>query len=443
VSFVNPYTMWLETRHPLPVKTAVEGLQGLSLGPTPVSSRTPSRTDSEGLPPLPIARPASSLAHPSPLKFAPGLVREDVSAIEPPRRSKSHSPSLFQFEVPGSVALRPPKSSATLLGVSSSSILRRDDKKRHGSFKIWHRNASEELQEAYNAIYGLPLYGSVVFIGRVPAPEEKSSDSDRDESEFHVRSARRIPGAVTRIVKRFEGSAHYACELGPGIRVDLGSAGKDDGDFSSILINGVEKCENRRGINVVILEPDGRFSSSTAFDTHGLPEESEKLVEVLKALKPDYWVLGAVRDDGTKFLGEAGRDALLEIGIEIPQCDDASRLVRVVDELPVDRTKVLMTVCAKANARKCIRVLLEHGWDIHTRASHTLNTPLHDAIYQRNMDAAIVLLDAGADPTLENKWGETPADIARKKFGFESLEDMIMQSDNHIQSVMRFIGMDY
>lgn len=61
--------------------------------------------------------------------------------------------------------------------------------------------------------------------------------------------------------------------------------------------------------------------------------------------------------------------------------------------------------------------------------------------YKRNIEVAITLLDSGADPHLENKWAETPENIAQKKFGYSTLEEMIMAYSNHAQSILRYIGL--
>jgi hypothetical protein len=306
-----------------------------------------------------------------------------------------------------------------------------DDKKKHGSFKIWHRNASEELQLAYNAIYGLPLYGSVAFIGKKPDNDGMDDEIQNEEQEH-----------FTCVVRRFEGSASVQHIILGCWNVNIQSAGKDDGDYAHIFINDVDYSENKRGFNIAILIPETGEVKVETFDTHGLPEESERLVSFITGAPAGSYILGAVRDDGAKFLGDCGRAALRFVGVDVPKADDALALQAVVEALPADRTRVLLTVCAKANAKNCAKVLLQNGWDIHTRASHTMNTPLHDAVYQKNTDIAIVLLDCGADASLENKWGETPENIAQNKFGYASLEHMIMSSDRHIQSVIRFIGLE-
>lgn len=205
------------------------------------------------------------------------------------------------------------------------------------------------------------------------------------------------PDVCTHVVKRFDGTASISLSLDAGLYVELSSAGKDDGDYAVINVNGTDVCLNQRGINLIIIVPPGVQSNiprellasrnelgmyAGTFDTHGLPEEAEKLAHFIALAPPGSVILGAVRDDGSKFLGSVGRAALRRIGVTIPKADNDDALARVVEQLPFERTRVLLTVCAKANARKCAHLLLKSGWDIHTRASHTMNTPLHDAIYQ-------------------------------------------------------------
>lgn len=379
-----------------------------------------------------------------------------------PRRSRSLSPSFFgiaepsRAESPSLVGTAKPSRAEGLYGEHCVNVKskgpvvskgkRKEEKKKHGSFKIWHRNAAPELQEAYNAIYGLPLYGSVTFIGEKIAPsnfDEPEGESSQEDQEGGASERLEFDAVVqTNIVKRFNGVSSIHEILPNGWEVELESAGKDDGDFAIIKVNNTILGEGQRGINLVMIKPYEKPSQMISFDTHGLPEEAEKLSQTIKDAPIGTFFLGAIRDDGAKFLSRNGRNALCSIGVTVPKADDSDRLESVVDTLPVERTKVLLTVCAKANSALCARVLIRNGWDLETRASHTMNTPLHDAIYQRNTDVAIVLMDAGADPRLANKWGETPSDIALKKFGFNSIEDMIMQNDQSIQSVVRFIGID-
>lgn len=362
------------------------------------------------------------------------------------RRARSLSPSYFQegdssMSNPGQLGDIYGRNSKFLSGGSKTpapgllSKGRKEDKKKHGSYKIWHRNASQELQLAYNAIYGLPLYGSVAFIGKKFYVED-------EEAHTELPDLSNEPDINTVINQRFQGPALIHQNIMDRWEVSISSAGKDDGDFAHILVNGEDLSQNKRGFNIVVIFPASGELISECFDTHGLPEEAEKLSAFIANIPIGSYVLGSIRDDGAKFLGAIARESLVSLGVRIPPADDAISLARVAGALPPDRTRVLLTVCAKANAKNCARVLLKLGWDIHTRASHTMNTPLHDAVYQRNTDIAIVLLDCGANPWLENKWGETPENIAQKKYGFHSLAEMIMSNDHHVQSVMRYIGLE-
>jgi len=364
-----------------------------------------------------------------------------------PFRSQSASPSLFAFH--NHLKQNGLKDSLPVSMTPALIKKRKDDslsgKKKHGSYKIWHRNAAAELQAAYNAIYGLPLYGSIAFIGRKLSIGmedfiENEDVLDVDGIPAELANDRCV---MTSIERRFCGKAEIVGEFeifaGKVFQMEIASAGKDDGDFAKILIDGVEHSQDKRGFNIAFMTEDGNVAVQS-FDTHGLPEEADRLAEFISSAPIGAMFFGAIRDDGAKFLGAVGRAALRSIGVRIPQADDAISLAKVVNLLPPDLTRALLTVCAKANAKNCARLLIQSGWDIHTRASHTMNTPLHDAVYQGNAEVAAVLLDAGADPYLENKWGETPENIAQKKLGFTTLEDLILSSDKHVQSVMRSIG---
>jgi len=291
----------------------------------------------------------------------------------------------------------------------------------------------KELQEAYSAIYGLPLYGSLAFCAvKLHSTVTSATEDETTESKTDC---------ISRLSDRFNGPSSIFAKSGD-IDIRIISAGKDDGDFCSIYVNGEDYCENQRGFNLVVVDPVSRKVQTASFDTHGVPEEADRMKDFISAIKKGSLVLGGVKDDGAKFLCDAGRECLTtQLGVVIPHADDGTRLSAVVEKLPPGKTKVLLTVCAKANAGKCAKVLVENGWDMHAQASHTENTPLHDAVYQKNIEVAQVLIDLGADLSMKNRWGETPENIAINKHGFASLDDMIMAEDTHIQSVMRFIGL--
>ena len=61
-----------------------------------------------------------------------------------------------------------------------------------------------------------------------------------------------------------------------------------------------------------------------------------------------------------------------------------------------------------------VRLLVEAGADIHVREDGTLYTPLHTAVSIKKYDIAYYLLEQGADPLLENKWGNSVIDVIHR-----------------------------
>lgn len=205
-------------------------------------------------------------------------------------------------------------------------------KSKHGFFKIWHRNVSNELRRAYDAVYGMPLYGSLAFIS--------------------VRSSTGFRSITCTVNSRFEGPAVVSTSTRAGstgavLRIHAMSGGKDDGDMARITVNGTEFSSNARGLNIIVLDSmSGSVVSRCTFDTHGSPSEAKRLIEFLDELPAGQIVVGAVRDDAAKFLLEGGRRSLRQVGVPVPSADDAQRLGAVLPFLPPDRTQVLLTVYA-------------------------------------------------------------------------------------------------
>jgi ankyrin repeat protein len=63
---------------------------------------------------------------------------------------------------------------------------------------------------------------------------------------------------------------------------------------------------------------------------------------------------------------------------------------------------------------EAVAALIEAGADVNARGINKW-TPLHHAVYHHRVDIVRLLLAAGADPTVPEKDGVTPLDLARKE----------------------------
>jgi hypothetical protein len=97
----------------------------------------------------------------------------------------------------------------------------------------------------------------------------------------------------------------------------------------------------------------------------------------------------------------------------------------------VDVAKLLLEHGADVNAKESVydatplhvaaatghadvaRLLLEHGADVNAKYGDSDLTPLHVAALYGHADVARLLLERGADPSIRDKHGRTPLDIAR------------------------------
>lgn len=61
-----------------------------------------------------------------------------------------------------------------------------------------------------------------------------------------------------------------------------------------------------------------------------------------------------------------------------------------------------------------LRLVLEHGGDANARNPHTGTTPLVQALLSPRADQYQVLLDAGADPGIADRNGDTPLHVAAR-----------------------------
>jgi len=87
------------------------------------------------------------------------------------------------------------------------------------------------------------------------------------------------------------------------------------GDQASIRVGIGEVAANRRGYNLVALEPSGGIQDRATFDTCGDPAASGALARWVQALPAGTIVLGAVKDDASSQLAAVAVDALATLGL--------------------------------------------------------------------------------------------------------------------------------
>jgi hypothetical protein len=80
-------------------------------------------------------------------------------------------------------------------------------------------------------------------------------------------------------------------------------------------VNGVESAPNRRGYDVVAIDPvTGETRWADAFDTHASSEEARRLAAAIGALPGGTIVVAAVRDEASLHLTDEAVAALRSIG---------------------------------------------------------------------------------------------------------------------------------
>ena len=94
------------------------------------------------------------------------------------------------------------------------------------------------------------------------------------------------------------------------LRLKFESAGYNDGNFSSILVNGEEKSFNRRGVNVVRLDEYGNFVGNTVYDTWESLGAADSLVRYLERADYGDILVFSIRDEASQNLHSKARLAL-------------------------------------------------------------------------------------------------------------------------------------
>ena len=93
------------------------------------------------------------------------------------------------------------------------------------------------------------------------------------------------------------------------------SWGNPEGSRASLRLDGMELARDRRGYNLVALEPDGRVIESVVFDTFRDERESDRLAAWIATLPTGAIVAGAVRDEASRRLTEAAVQGLRALGV--------------------------------------------------------------------------------------------------------------------------------
>ena len=113
------------------------------------------------------------------------------------------------------------------------------------------------------------------------------------------------------------GPTHKLGSTGVTVPLDVvvQSSGQPYGDQASIRVGIGELAPNRRGYNLVALEPWGGIQARATFDTSGDPAASGALARWVEALPPGAIVLGAVKDEVSAQLGADAVTALASLGV--------------------------------------------------------------------------------------------------------------------------------
>jgi len=304
------------------------------------------------------------------------------------------------------------KSSPKVTRSSKKAELSEDDrpkktklKEEEEGYNPFDKECPKSYTRAIDCIYGMPFGGSVVFAG-------VKGSADLCETVIN-------PAGL--------GEAKVKMEVNDNLAFEATSAGFLDGDFAEILINGVDYSPNKRGINLVVVDPENLDAYLGVFDTHSHENnESVLLARFIESIPDGHYVIISVRYDCSKRLHVTAREALKNLGLAVPLDDDSELLSSFLEDLDREKAGDLLTFCAQVNAKNCAFVLLENGWKVdHVKKHGSLNTAIHDAVFHGSVDVLKVLLKYDPDRSLLNKWKETAEDIASKLFGFTTLEDMI------------------
>ena len=106
-----------------------------------------------------------------------------------------------------------------------------------------------------------------------------------------------------------------------------------------------------------------------------------------------------------------------QIAFAAVESGDIARLKSVLPRVDRDKNLNLLNAAAEFSGPEIVELLLEKGWDPNHQEGHFALTPLHLAITYRSGNVRVeivrLLLYHGADPAIEDTYGDTPEEIAR------------------------------
>ena len=107
----------------------------------------------------------------------------------------------------------------------------------------------------------------------------------------------------------------YQPDRRPDESIALGfvSAGTLDGDHVELLVNGENVAGGETGLHLAVLDAGGDLVESQVFGTHQTTAESDRLVDVLRAVPPGQIVMMAIKGDGSAFLTPAAMTVLIDM----------------------------------------------------------------------------------------------------------------------------------
>lgn len=127
--------------------------------------------------------------------------------------------------------------------------------------------------------------------------------------------ANALHSGVNQIEFAFDKTLPVSRLPNPSISIVVRSAGEEQGAFGHIYVNGTDESPNRRGYNVVVVEPrTGKVQARASFDTFLTAADSARMAQFIRDIAEGDLVAVAASDEAsTQLTGEAV-DKLKAIG---------------------------------------------------------------------------------------------------------------------------------